>query len=55
MASIIYLIVWINLPFRLQDRELSLSRGFLLTMFLLAIGLVGTFRRLPAVRAGQLS
>ena len=28
---------------RLWDRELSLSRGFLLTMFLLAIGMVGTF------------
>ena len=41
VSSIIYLIVWINLHFRL--RELSLSRGFLLTMFLLAIGLAGTF------------
>jgi hypothetical protein len=27
----------------LRDRELSLSKGFLLTMFLLAIGLAGTF------------
>ena len=35
MASIIYVIVWINLHFRLRDRELSLSKGFLLTMFLL--------------------
>src|SRR5829696_2259732 len=43
VSSIIYLIVWINLHFRLRDRELSLSRGFLLTMFLLTIGLVGTF------------
>ena len=43
VASIIYLIIWINLHFRLRDRELSLSRGFLLTMFLLVIGLVGTF------------
>src|SRR4029453_11720492 len=43
VASIIYLIVWINLHFRLRDRELSLSRGFLLTMFLLTIGLLGTF------------
>ena len=43
VAAIIYLIVWINLHFRLRDRELSLSRGFLLTMFLLAIGMVGTF------------
>jgi hypothetical protein len=43
VSSIIYLIIWINLHFRLRDRELSLSRGFLLTMFLLTIGLVGTF------------
>ena len=41
VASIIYVIVWINLHFRLRDRELSLSKGFLLTMFLLVIGLVG--------------
>jgi hypothetical protein len=43
VSSIIYLIVWVNLHFRLRDRELSLSRGFLLTMFLLTIGLIGTF------------
>jgi hypothetical protein len=43
VAAIIYVIVWVNLHFRLRDRELSLSRGFLLTMFLLAIGLAGTF------------
>ena len=43
VAAIIYVIVWVNLHFRLRDRALSLSRGFLLTMFLLAIGLAGTF------------
>jgi hypothetical protein len=43
VAAIIYVIVWVNLHFRLRDRELSLSRGFLLTMFLLAVGLAGTF------------
>jgi hypothetical protein len=43
VASIIYVIVWVNLHFRLRDRELSLSKGFLLTMFLLTIGLAGTF------------
>ena len=43
VAAIIYVIVWVNLHFRLRDRELSLSRGFLLTMLLLAIGLAGTF------------
>jgi hypothetical protein len=33
----------VNLHFRLRDRELNLSRGFLLTMLLLAVGLAGTF------------
>jgi hypothetical protein len=43
VAAIVYLIVWVNLHFRLRDRELSLSRGFLLTMALLLVGLAGTF------------
>ena len=52
VASIIYLIIWINLHFRLRDRELSLSRGFLLTMFLL-VDRPGRHlpAGLPAVRA----
>jgi hypothetical protein len=36
-------VVWVNLHFRLRDRELSISRGFLLTMALLGLGLLGTF------------
>ena len=43
VASIAYLIIWVNLHFRLRDRELSLSKGFLVTMALLAVGLAGTF------------
>jgi len=43
VAALLYVIVWVNLHFRLRDRELSLSKGFLLTMLLLAVGLVGTF------------
>jgi hypothetical protein len=43
VSAIAYLIIWVNLHFRLRDRELSLSKGFLLTLVLLAIGLVGTF------------
>ena len=43
VSALIYVIVWVNLHFRLRDRELSLSRGFMLTMFLLTIGLLGTF------------
>jgi hypothetical protein len=43
VAAIVYLVVWVNLHFRLRDRELSLSRGFLLTMALLLVGLAGTF------------
>jgi hypothetical protein len=43
VAAIVYLVVWVNLHFRLRDRELSLSKGFLLTMALLLVGLAGTF------------
>jgi hypothetical protein len=43
VAALLYVIVWVNLHFRLRDRELNLSRGFLLTMLLLAVGLAGTF------------
>jgi hypothetical protein len=43
VSAIIYVIVWVNLHFRLRDRELSLSKGFLLTMALLVVGLAGTF------------
>jgi branched-subunit amino acid transport protein AzlD len=43
VSSIIYVVVWVNLHFRLRDRELSISRGFLLTMALLGLGLLGTF------------
>ena len=43
VATIIYLIAWLNLHARLRERELSLFRAFLLTMALLGVGLVGTF------------
>lgn len=43
VATIIYLIAWLNLHARLRERELSLFKAFLLTMTLLGIGLVGTF------------
>jgi hypothetical protein len=43
VATIIYLIAWLNLHARLRERELSLAKAFLLTMALLGIGLVGTF------------
>jgi hypothetical protein len=43
VATIIYLIAWLNLHARLRERELSLFRAFLVTMVLLGIGLIGTF------------
>jgi hypothetical protein len=43
VATLIYLIAWVNLHARLRDRELHLFRAFLLTMALLMIGLIGTF------------
>ncbi len=43
MATFAYLIIWTNLHFRLRGHELSLSKGFVITMLLLVVGLVGTF------------
>jgi hypothetical protein len=43
VAVLIYLIAWVNLHARLRDRELHMFRAFLLTMGLLAVGLIGTF------------
>jgi hypothetical protein len=43
LSTFAYLIVWANLHFRLRGRELSLSKGFVITMLLLVTGLIGTF------------
>jgi len=43
LATFAYLIIWTNLHFRLRGRELSLSKGFVITMLLLLTGLIGTF------------
>ena len=43
VATLVYLIAWVNLHARLRDRELRTFRAFLLTMALLGIGLIGTF------------
>jgi hypothetical protein len=43
VATLIYLIAWVNLHARLRDRELHMFRAFLLTMALLVVGLIGTF------------
>jgi hypothetical protein len=43
VATLVYLIAWVNLHARLRYRELRLFRAFLLTMALLGVGLVGTF------------
>jgi hypothetical protein len=43
LATLIYLIAWVNLHARLRDRELHVFRAFLLTMALLLVGLIGTF------------
>lgn len=43
VATLIYLIAWVNLHARLRYRELSLFKGFLVAMALLGVGLIGTF------------
>jgi hypothetical protein len=43
LATVAYLVIWPNLHYRLRDRHLDLYKAFLFTLFLVALGLVGTF------------
>ncbi len=43
VTTVAYLVIWPNLHYRLRDRHLDLSKAFLFTIFLVAVGLVGTF------------
>jgi len=43
VAVVAYLVIWPNLHYRLRDRHLDLYKAFLFTLFLVALGLIGTF------------
>ncbi|HEV8650017.1 MAG TPA: hypothetical protein VG276_11580 [Actinomycetes bacterium] len=43
VTIVAYLVIWPNLHYRLRDRHLDLYKAFLFTLFLVGLGLVGTF------------
>jgi len=43
VTIVAYLVIWPNLHYRLRDRHLDLYKAFLFTLFLIALGLIGTF------------
>jgi hypothetical protein len=43
VTTLAYLVIWPNLHHRLHDRHLDLSKAFRVTIFLVAVGIVGTF------------
>jgi hypothetical protein len=43
VTIVAYLVIWPNLHYRLRDRHLDLYKAFLFTLFLVGLGLIGTF------------
>jgi hypothetical protein len=43
VSIVVYLVVWPNLHFRLRDKQVDLYKSFMITVALVAIGVVGTF------------
>jgi hypothetical protein len=43
VSSVVYLVVWPNLHYRLRDKHVDLYKAFLITVALVAIGVVATF------------
>jgi hypothetical protein len=43
VSSAIYLLAWPNLHYRLRDKQVDLYKAFMITILLLAVGIIGTF------------
>jgi hypothetical protein len=43
VSVVVYLVVWPNLHYRLRDKQVDLYKAFMITVVLVAIGVVGTF------------
>ena len=43
VSVVVYLVVWPNLHYRLRDKQVDLYKAFMITVALVAIGVVGTF------------
>jgi hypothetical protein len=43
VSIVVYLVVWPNLHFRLRDKQVDLYKAFMITVALVAVGVVATF------------
>jgi hypothetical protein len=43
VSSVIYLVAWPNLHYRLRDKQVDLYKAFMVTILLVALGIIGTF------------
>jgi hypothetical protein len=43
VSSVIYLVIWPNLHYRLRDKQVDLYKAFMITIILVALGIIGTF------------
>jgi hypothetical protein len=43
VSVVVYLVVWPNLHFRLRDKQVDLYKAFMITVALVAVGVLGTF------------
>jgi hypothetical protein len=43
VSVVVYLVVWPNLHYRLRDKQVDLYKAFMITVALVALGVVGTF------------
>jgi hypothetical protein len=43
VSSVVYLVAWPNLHYRLRDKQVDLYKAFMVTIILVALGIIGTF------------
>ena len=43
VSSVVYLVAWPNLHYRLRDKQVDLYKAFMITILLVALGIIGTF------------
>jgi hypothetical protein len=43
VSTVVYLVAWPNLHYRLRDKQVDLYKAFMVTIVLVALGIVGTF------------
>ena len=43
VSTVVYLVAWPNLHYRLRDKQVDLYKAFMVTILLVALGILGTF------------